>query len=137
MVDTLTVIFGVIAAIGVFFGISERLLTKRKELRDSWHRFRERGREKLNRQGLTNREVGFLVIVCVAIGMAFYYYIPNVMDLQWIVIGSVLVWIIVFGILFGNPHEEEDETMTKGEVEKLIEEKLVEDRKNRNNQREV
>jgi len=121
MVDTLTLLFGVIAAVGVLFGISDRLLTKRKDLRESWSRFRVRGRDRLNQQNQPYRK-SWIVIATVPFGMALYYYFPTAPQPAWIVIGLGIVWFIIAEGLFRNPEQAGEEPLTKSEVKKLIEE---------------
>jgi|SRR5438309_11877089 len=128
LVAVLSLVFG---AIGTIFGILQTLLNKRKELRKSLQGFQQRTRERLNQTTVSIRRIGGLVVVSIWVGMGICYYIPNPDLARWIGLGLGAIWFLIGVVIFGNPDsEEEEELMTRSEVEELVERRLKEEREN-------
>lgn len=127
MVDllTITIVSTVITALTLIWAILATLVPKRRDLRNSLTDFRQRTRERLNQTNQDVRMIIFLMIGSAIIGAGLGYYVPTLAG--YITVLSLLAWIVIGQVLFGKPEPEEEEHVTKSEVEKLIEKRLKEE----------
>jgi hypothetical protein len=133
MVDIATVLSLVFAGIATVWAILATLVPKHKELRKSLHDFRQRTRERLNQTNVSLRWIVRFMIVSIWVGMGIYYYLPDPNLARWIGLGLGGIWFIIAGLLFGNPKEEDEELITRKEVEELVQRRLKQEREKSSN----